>query len=168
MKFSARHHFADCGKYGATAMQYIGELCRYLIATPEAASDKKHKVRIAIGNGLRPEIWDQFQRRFNIPEIGEFYGATEGNAATINYCKNYEGQGAIGRAGSLFLKARPMHIVKFDIENEEPLRDRNGFCIECNHDEPGELIAPIKKIQTATGEIDDFEGYTNKEATEKK
>ena len=33
--------------------------------------------RIAIGNGLRPEIWEQFQERFNVPEIGEFYGATE-------------------------------------------------------------------------------------------
>lgn len=67
-----------------------------------------------------------------------------------------------------FLKVRPMHIVKFDVENEEPIRDKNGFCIECDYNEPGELIAPIRKIQTSTGEIDDFEGYTNKEASEKK
>lgn len=66
------------------------------------------------------------------------------------------------------LKARPMSIVKFDIENEEPLRGSDGFFVECGHDEPGELIAPIRKIQTASGEVDDFEGYTNKEATEKK
>lgn len=149
-------------------MQYIGELCRYLLQTPPSPSEKQHKLRVAIGNGLRPEIWNEFQRRFHIPEIGEFYGATEGNAATFNHCVNYEGQGAIGRAGTLFLKAKPMNIVKFDVENEVPIRNSQGFCMECDHNEPGELIAPIRKIQTATGEIDDFEGYTNKEATEKK
>jgi acyl-CoA synthetase (AMP-forming)/AMP-acid ligase II len=167
-KFSASRHFEDCAKYKASAMQYIGELCRYLLQSPASPSEKQHNVRIAIGNGLRPEIWNEFQRRFSIPEIGEFYGATEGNAATFNHCVNYEGQGAIGRAGTLFLKARPMNIVKFDIENEEPIRNSQGFCIECDHNEPGELIAPIRKIQTASGEVDDFEGYTNKEATEKK
>jgi acyl-CoA synthetase (AMP-forming)/AMP-acid ligase II len=167
-KFSASQCFADCGKYKATAMQYIGELCRYLLQTPVSPAEKQHNVRIAIGNGLRPEIWNEFQRRFNVPEIGEFYGATEGNAATFNHCQNYEGQGAIGRAGTLFLKARPMNIVKFDVENEVPIRGADGFCIECDYDEPGELIAPIRQIQTAAGVVDDFEGYTSKEATEKK
>lgn len=32
------------------------------------------------GNGLRPQIWKQFVERFNIPQIGELYGSTEGNA----------------------------------------------------------------------------------------
>lgn len=167
-KFSASSHWSDCVKYNATAMQYIGELCRYLLAAPNKPEESKHKLRIAVGNGLRPEIWDEFQRRFSVPEIGEFYGATEGNAATFNHCQNYEGQGAIGRAGTLFLKARPMHIVKFDVENEVPVRNAAGFCIECGHNEPGELIAPIKDIETAAGKVQDFEGYTNKEATEKK
>lgn len=167
-RFSASQLFSDCAKYKASAMQYIGELCRYLLQTPVSPSEKQHQVRIAIGNGLRPEIWNEFQVRFNVPEIGEFYGATEGNLATFNHCKNYEGQGAIGRAGSVFLKVKPMHIVKFDVVNEEPVRDKNGFCVECDHDDPGEFIAPITKIKTATGEIEDFEGYTNKEATEKK
>jgi len=167
-KFSASNHWQDCEKYGATAMQYIGELCRYLVAAPQRDGETKHKLRIAIGNGLRPEIWDTFQRRFNIPEIGEFYGATEGNAALVNHCKNFEGQGAVGQAGSLFLKARPMHIVKFDVENEVPVRDQNGFCIECKANEVGELIAPIRKIVTAQGAVDDFEGYTDKNATDKK
>eukprot|EP00929_Paragymnodinium_shiwhaense_P108490 TRINITY_DN74807_c0_g1_i1.p1 TRINITY_DN74807_c0_g1~~TRINITY_DN74807_c0_g1_i1.p1 ORF type:complete len:646 (-),score=201.07 TRINITY_DN74807_c0_g1_i1:144-2081(-) len=166
-KFSASNHWKECGKYNATVMQYIGELCRYLLAPPESPVDKQHRVRLAVGNGLRPEIWDIFQRRFTVPEIGEFYGATEGNAATLNHCKNYEGQGAVGRAGSLMLKLRPMSILKFNVEEEIPIRDaKTGFCIECGPDEPGELVAPIKKIPGT--DHDDFEGYTNKEATDKK
>lgn len=31
------------------------------------------------GNGLRPEIWNEFVNRFNIRKIGEFYASTEGN-----------------------------------------------------------------------------------------
>lgn len=32
------------------------------------------------GNGLRAQIWKQFTSRFNVKQIGEFYGATEGNS----------------------------------------------------------------------------------------
>lgn len=167
-KFSATNHWKDCAQYGATVMQYIGELCRYLISASPAGNDTVHKVRIALGNGLRPEIWDQFQRRFNIPEIGEFYGATEGNGSTLNHCRNYQGQGAIGRMGSLLLKARPMKIVKFDVTNEAPYRNPEGFCVECGPNEPGELLTPISKVPTADGYVDDFEGYTSQDATEKK
>ncbi len=64
--------------------QYIGEICRYLLAQPPRPSDKQHKVRVVFGNGIRPQIWNEFKERFNIERIGEFYGATEGNA---NICK---------------------------------------------------------------------------------
>jgi len=37
------------------------------------------------GNGLRPVIWKEFKKRFNIKKIAEFYGATEGNASVVNY-----------------------------------------------------------------------------------
>merc|ERR1719401_2933088 len=103
-------------------MQYIGELCRYLLTQSDEKSGKSHKLRIAFGNGLRPEIWDQFQRTFNVPEVLEFYGATEGAGVLMNYCKNYEGQGAVGRMGALLSKAMPATIVRFDVENEMPVR----------------------------------------------
>ena len=34
------------------------------------------------GNGLRGEVWQEFVTRFNIKNISEFYGATEGNSNT--------------------------------------------------------------------------------------
>lgn len=79
-KFSASQYFTDCQKYNCTVGQYIGEMCRYILATPESGNDKDHKVRLIFGNGLRPQIWPQFVERFNIPRVAEFYGATEGNA----------------------------------------------------------------------------------------
>ena len=60
--------------------QYIGEICRYLLSQPESESDRQHSVRLMFGNGLRQKIWKQFINRFNIKQIGELYGSTEGNA----------------------------------------------------------------------------------------
>jgi solute carrier family 27 fatty acid transporter 1/4 len=60
--------------------QYIGEICRYLLSAPERPEDKAHKVQLMFGNGLRPQIWENFVNRFNVANIGEFYGATEGNS----------------------------------------------------------------------------------------
>ena len=31
------------------------------------------RIRLAIGNGLRPDIWKQFQKRFNIDVIAGLY-----------------------------------------------------------------------------------------------
>lgn len=60
--------------------QYIGEMCRYILAVPPKLEDKEHNVRMIFGNGLRPQIWKEFVDRFKIPFVAEFYGATEGNA----------------------------------------------------------------------------------------
>lgn len=65
--------------------QYIGEICRYLLCQPESAADRAHQVRIMFGNGLRKNIWKEFVERFNIKHVGEFYGATEGNANVGKY-----------------------------------------------------------------------------------
>jgi len=79
-KFSASSYWADVVKYKATAAQYIGEICRYLLNTKECPEEKQHRVRLMFGNGLRPQIWETFTQRFNIPNIAEFYGSTEGNS----------------------------------------------------------------------------------------
>ena len=143
-KFSASSFFQDCAHYKCTVVQYIGELCRYLLATPPSLADKAHRVRIAIGNGLRPEIWSKFQSRFGIKQIGEFYGATEGNGALANHCVDTASVGAVGRMGTLMKRVSGMKIARFDVVEEEVFRDADGWCVECDLDEPGELLIPIK------------------------
>ena len=76
-KFSARNYWKDCYESRATKILYVGELCRYLLATPEGEYDKKHQVEVASGNGMRAEVWDKFKTRFNIPTIQEYYRSTE-------------------------------------------------------------------------------------------
>lgn len=98
-KFSVRNFWTDCCKYNCNAAQYIGEICRYLLSAPENPEERKHNVQLMFGNGLRPQIWDLFVRRFNIKRVGEFYGATEGNSSVVNIDGK---QGAVGFTSVLF------------------------------------------------------------------
>ena len=157
-KFSVNEFWDDVHKYQVTIFQYIGELCRYLLNAPYHKYEKDHKLRMVTGNGLRPDIWDDFKDRFNIKNILEFYGATEGNVSLMNY----DGKsGAIGRIPKYMEKILNVHIIKFDIEKEEPLRDKDGFCIPCGINEVGEAIGEIVMPGS-------FEGYVDKDATKKK
>ncbi|WP_428482652.1 long-chain-acyl-CoA synthetase [Pyruvatibacter mobilis] len=160
-KFSAREFWEDCAKHEATLFQYIGELCRYLLNTDQKPGEDKHKVRLAVGNGLRPEIWGPFQERFKIPRIVEFYGATEGNIALMNYDGTV---GAVGRVPGYAKKTFNVEIVKFDVDAEEPIRGADGLCIKCGPGEVGEALGKIDP-ESPTGK---FDGYADAKATEKK
>lgn len=144
-KFSATHYWADCREHGVTIAQYIGEICRYLLAVPKDPQDGVHKIRNMIGNGLRKDIWLEFQQRFKIPKIIEFFGATEGTSAMININGRL---GACGRVSPLLNKLTPSKtfIVKYNPETEQPYRNKQGFCEECKIGEAGILIAGIPII----------------------
>lgn len=160
-KFSASQFFNDCIKYDATIFMYIGELCRYLLNAPENPNERNHKIRAAMGNGLRPEVWGPFVERFNVPKIVEFYGSTEGNVALFNIDGK---QGSIGRIPKYLRNVMQTRIVKFNVEEEEVVRGNDGFCIEAAYGEAGEALGKIDDTKPGGS----FEGYNNKEATEKK
>eukprot|EP00127_Corallochytrium_limacisporum_P001757 Clim_evm11s78 gene=Clim_evmTU11s78 len=161
-KFSARRYWDDCRKYNATIIQYIGELARYLLAQPPQANDKDNKVRLAIGNGMRPDVWEEFQSRFGIDKIGEFYAATEGAMAIFNEPGK---TGAVGFVPGLIKPLYPVRICKFNVEEEELIRDpKTGLCIECGDNEVGQLMCQI-----STYPVNNYDGYVNnKKASDKK
>ena len=159
-KFSVHEFWDDCWRYKPTFFQYIGELCRYLLNAPPNPHERAHNLRAITGNGLRPEIWPHFQERFAIPRIVEFYGATEGNVSMLNY----DGKvGAVGRIPHYLRNALTTRIVRFDIEHEMPVRNAEGFCIECAPNETGEAIGQITQDPGKN-----FEGYTRAADTQKK
>ncbi|WP_395670365.1 AMP-binding protein, partial [Phenylobacterium sp.] len=127
-RFSASHFWEEVTAEGCTMFVYIGELCRYLVNAPEHPDETRHKIRLAFGNGLRPDVWPQLKQRFRIPEILEFYGATEGNVSMFNFDGR---EGAIGRVPKWLRKRFNIRVIQFDVEAEAPIRGANGFCIEC-------------------------------------
>ena len=151
-KFSASRFWDEIRHYGATSFCYIGELCRYLLNRPPSPSDRDHRVHTIVGNGLRPDLWDQFEQRFNIHNIAEFYGASENNLVFIN------GFGQRKTAGFCPLS---FAIVDFDAEQERPCRGADGFMRKVARGGTGLLITEISDKSP-------FDGYTDKKASEAK
>ncbi|KAL2269265.1 hypothetical protein VTJ83DRAFT_4111 [Remersonia thermophila] len=169
-RFSTKTFWKEVRETQATVIQYVGETCRYLtVAPPEIDPvtgenlDKKHRVRAAMGNGLRPDVWDRFKDRFGIDTIYEIYAATEGAAGLWNVSRNSFGKGAIGRFGlvSGAVVGRRSTLVRVDNETEQPWRDpETGFCQRSKAGEPGEFITrlPAEDIKQR------FQGYYGNEA----
>uniref|UniRef100_A0A673B527 long-chain-fatty-acid--CoA ligase n=1 Tax=Sphaeramia orbicularis TaxID=375764 RepID=A0A673B527_9TELE len=160
-KFSASRFWDDCVKYNCTIVQYIGEICRYLLNQPVRDTERQHRVRMALGNGLRQSIWEEFMKRFNIPQIAEFYGATECNCSLGNFDNHI---GACGFNSQILPYIYPIRLVKVDEETMELIRGPDGVCIPCKPGEPGQLVGRI--IQNDP--LRRFDGYVNQAATSKK
>ncbi|HYD88652.1 MAG TPA: long-chain-acyl-CoA synthetase [Vitreimonas sp.] len=159
-KFSASHFWDDIAEHGCTMFVYIGELCRYLVNQPPHPKERAHALRLAFGNGLRPEVWSEFQPRFAVPHILEFYGSTEGNVSMFNF----DGQpGAIGRVPPYLQRNFAVRLVRFDVETETPVRGENGLCILCEPDEAGEAVGLIKDDARHN-----YTGYADRAASERK
>lgn len=162
-KFSAAQFWNDVRRWDCTIFHYIGEFCRYLLHAPDSYAEAEHRIRLACGNGLAPDVWDAFKERFCIPRILEFYASTEGGVSLFNV----EGRrGAIGRVPPYLAHRFSPVLVKTDVESCEPIRDENGFCIRCTANEAGEAIGKVSDDPSAIGSR--FEGYTDEQASENK
>jgi fatty-acyl-CoA synthase len=164
-------------------MQYIGELCRYLLHAPPNPNDGNLSLRYAIGNGLRSEIWIPFQERFRIGRIIEFYSATEANVALLNSSGKVGSLGCVPRVIDFVYPVRsplspsppslplPLpslsssRILRVNPEKkDEPLRDAQGHCISADYDEAGLVVCLVNNKLP----ISRFDGYSDSEASKKK
>jgi fatty-acyl-CoA synthase len=162
-RFSASEFWHDLRAERCTLFQYIGELCRYLVNSPHQEIETEHNLRMACGNGLRPEVWSVFQERFRIPRILEYYASTEGNFSLYN-C---EGQvGAIGRIPPFLSGKLPVALLRFDVDAGEPARNAEGRCERCEPNEVGEAVGLIPSDTAQRGGR--FEGYADLAASERK
>ncbi|XP_042296981.1 solute carrier family 27 member 3 [Sceloporus undulatus] len=147
-KFSASQFWPDCRHYGVTVFQYLGELCRYLVNQPPSPGDRDHSLRMAVGSGLRPDVWREFLRRFGDVRIVETYGMTEGSVSFFNYTGTV---GAVGRASWLYKLFSSFELVRYDVIQGSPIRDEAGRCQRVKPGEPGLLIAPVTRQKPFLG-----------------
>lgn len=160
-KFSASQFWSDCQRHNCTVANYIGEVCRYLLTAQKQGNKIEHGVIKMVGNGLRPQIWEEFKDTFNIKYIYEFYGSTEGNSQMVNI----DGKvGAVGFAPRLASSIFTSVLIRCDEDTGKPIRNRNGLCIRCKHNEAGLLVAKINQAQLHKA----FVGYADKESTQNK
>ncbi|RJO70690.1 long-chain-acyl-CoA synthetase [Nocardia panacis] len=150
-RFSAGGFWRDIHRFEATGFNYIGEMCRYLVNTPPGEFEGGHRVRVVVGQGLRPDAWTTLRDRFAIPRIVEMYASTEGNIATLNL------SGTVGSVGKLRLGGK---LAKWDFEQGDFVRE-NGRLVPCEPGDVGVLLGPIRKRTP-------FAGYRDADATRAK
>ena len=156
-RFSAGAFLEDVRGHGATMLVYVGELCRYLLAQPPTSHDRDHRLRIAAGAGLRPDVWTPFRERFGIDRIYEMYGATEGN---INLMNRANRPGSVGKPQPF--QFRNVALARYDVERDALARTPEGRLVPCADGEVGEILGRV-----GTGVIE-YDGYVDREATERK
>ncbi|XP_034057912.1 long-chain fatty acid transport protein 6 [Gymnodraco acuticeps] len=158
-KFSASQFWNDCRKHDVTIFQYIGELCRYLCNQPPTEEDMIHKVRMGVGNGLRPDVWREFQSRFGNVKMCEVYGSTEGNLCFMNHIGKI---GTVGRSNFFYRLLFKYDLIKYDMVKDEPVKDQHGFCRTVKKGETGLLLSKVSALSP-------FFGYAgSKQLTERK
>jgi len=156
-RFSASEFMDVAARSGATALLYVGDLGRMLLATPESARDRQHALRVAVGNGMAEAVWPKFQARFGIESVREFYAATESPVGIFNF------SGRVGSVGNLpYAWMFGLKLARLD-EQGELVRDENGRLVECGDDEPGELLVRARRSGLGV-----FHGYVDPSATEER
>ena len=77
-KFSASGFWAAAQRHKATVGYLLGAMASMLLAQPKNANDKAHRLRVALGGGVPPQIHGPFLQRFGVPLV-DGYGSTETN-----------------------------------------------------------------------------------------
>ncbi|HVY31317.1 MAG TPA: AMP-binding protein [Polyangiaceae bacterium] len=154
-RFSASELMGVAAASAATALLYVGDLGRMLLATPPSSADSAHALRLAVGNGMAADVWPRFQERFGIAQVREFYAATESPVGILNLA------GRVGSVGNLpYAWLFGLKLARLDAAGEL-LRDARGRLVECGPDEPGELLVRARRSGVGV-----YHGYVDPSATE--
>ncbi len=163
-KFSASQFWNDVVRWDCTLFQYIGELCRYLLHAAPSANETGHRIRMACGNGLAPEVWDRLQEPLS--HSPDFRVLCRHRRRRLAVQRRRASAGAIGHIPAYLSHRFSPALVEFDVEKGEPVRNEQGFCIRCAPNEAGEAIGKVVDDPANVGSR--FEGYTNQEASERR
>jgi citronellyl-CoA synthetase len=150
--FSASKFWSEVQAWQTNSFVYVGELCRYLVTQAPSDAEKNNPLQKMVGNGLRPDVWDEFKSRFDVNRICEIYGSSEGNVTFLNL---------LNKERTIGTTSVDVALVKYDVNEDTIVRDDAGRCELARPGEPGLLLGKITDITP-------FDGYTNAEATNSK
>ena len=164
-RFSVSNFWPDIHDSRSTMFIYVGETARYLLAAPPHPLERAHRLRLCYGNGMRPDVWQKFQERFNIPSVAEFFNSSEGMFSQVVWAKSNYLRACVGHNGLIFRRLlNNVYVpVRFDYETGDIYRDPStGFAERVPYEEGGEILVAVPNKEA-------FGGYwNNQEATDKR
>jgi acyl-CoA synthetase (AMP-forming)/AMP-acid ligase II len=156
-KFSVSSFWDDIHDSQATFFVYVGEAARYLLMAPPYHRERDHRLRGMYGIGLRPDVWNRFKERFNVPEVIEFFNSTEGVLGMLVHSKGPFTATCVGQHGAIIRRAlHDVYVpVAIDPETGELLRDpETGFVKRNSYNDGGEILVGVPNEAA-------FAGYHN-------
>ncbi|MBW2322040.1 MAG: AMP-binding protein [Deltaproteobacteria bacterium] len=143
-KFSASRFWDRIRFYGATQFNGLGAMIPILMKQPEKPDDVDNPVRLVISAACPANLWEAFEKRFNL-KIWEAYGAVDGGGVLIfNF-----GNAPVGSVGKV------MGDIEWKLVDDDGNKVPQG--------EIGELITKAPDQETSVVEY-----YKNPEASQKK
>jgi len=143
-RFSASGFWDSVRRYGGTTFNALGAMVPILMKQPEKSNDADNPVRLVITSACPANLWEPFEKRFNV-KIWEAFGAVDGGGAlTFNF-----GDAPVGSVGKI-ITGHPWKLVD-DGGNEVP---------------PGEIGELVTQITDKTS--GSVEYYKNPDASQKK
>ncbi len=143
-RFSASGFWDSVRKYGATSFNALGAMVPILMKQPERPSDADNPVRMVFTAACPANLWEPFERRFNV-KIMEGYGAVDGGGVLI---MNF-GDSPVGSMG------KPINVTEWKLVDDEGNEVPEG--------QPGELITRVTDKKSSGVEY-----YKNPEASKEK
>ena len=135
---------------GAAPCSSTSASCAAICSTRRRApTRRKHRLRLACGNGLRPDVWPEFKARFRIPQILEFYAATEGNVTLFNVEERAGRDRPHPAVPGAPLSGRTRQVRSRHAANRCVMRKASAFAASA--DEVGEAIGKIMTIRRERG-----------------
>ena len=143
-RFSASGFWDSIRRYGGTTFNALGAMVPILMKQPVKPDDADNPVRLVITSACPANLWEPFEKRFNV-KIWEAFGAVDGGGAlTFNF-----GDAPVGSVGKI-ITGHPWKLV-----------DDDGN--EVSQGEIGELITQVTDKKTGSVEY-----YKSPEASQKK
>ena len=102
-RFSVTNFWKDVHDSGSTHFIYVGETAPISTQrTTRTVRSRPQGGSVRTGNGMRPDVWEKFQKRFNIPEVAEFFNSSEGMFVLLNYSRSPYFTACVGHHGIIF------------------------------------------------------------------
>jgi crotonobetaine/carnitine-CoA ligase len=162
-RFSASAFWPAMGQCGATVLYVLGAMVPILLARPVTPEERSHRVRIALGPGVPPDMIRAFIARTGIPVL-EGYASTETNFMIGGRIAEQK-PGSIGRIRPGY-HARVVDEQDFEVEPgvagelllraDEPFAFANGY-----FGMPGKTVEAWRNLWFHTGDrvVRDADGH---------
>ncbi len=127
---------AEIRQYGVTVVSYTWTMLRDVVDDPDFRLRGNHPVRLFIGSGMPPGLWQRTVDAFSPANVVEFFATTDGQAVLANVA------GAkIGSKGRPLPGGGQVELAAYDADEDLILEDDRGFVAVAEPNEVGVLLA---------------------------